>query len=111
MDAGTNAGPICAQALQGLPQTPFILDMHQHRVVLLARGAALQSLVSISNSFELTDEELASEALQVCSHVGLAAAEAGPLLVAFNSLSADDFAALASEAYPQAGEKVACAWL
>lgn len=85
--------------------------MNQHRVVVLARGAALQSLVSIANAFELADEELVSEAIQVCGHHGLAADEAGPLLAAFDSLTADDFAALAREAYPQAGEKAAAAWL
>lgn len=85
--------------------------MNQHRIVILARGAALQSLVSISNAFELADDELVSEAIEVCEHHGIATSEAGPLLVAFNGLSASEFAALAGGVYPQDGEKAAAAWL
>lgn len=86
------------------------MNTTQHPLVIKARGRALQSLVSIANAFEMDADETAAEAANVCWHHGLAVDEAGPLLVAFNDLSADEFTALAGGSYPDVGESKAAPW-
>jgi hypothetical protein len=73
-----------------------------NNVVTAARAAALQSLVSVTNLFELTDVELVDEAQSILGHHGLAQDEAGALLVAFNDLSCDERTLLVTGHYPTA---------
>ena len=79
-------------------------------LVTTLRAAALQSLVSVANLFELTDSELVSEAQSILGHHGLAQDEAGALLVAFNDLSADERALLVGGHYPTASLQLAAPW-
>lgn len=85
--------------------------MMSHSGIIGARAAALQSLATIAHTFELTDQELVWEAENVCYHNGLAIDEIGPMLVAFNDLSADQFIALAGDtSFPDAGLQIAAPW-
>lgn len=74
------------------------------------RAAALQSLVSVANLFELTDAELADEAQSILGYHGLGQDEAGALLVAFNDLSCDERSLLVSGHYPTASLQLAAPW-
>lgn len=72
-------------AFVALPTPVHCVDVRELRML------ALQSLVSLANLFELTDTELVDEAGSILYNHGLDRGETGALLVAFDSLSADEF--------------------